>query len=511
MSNTAKDNPLPPLWREFVRSAENSADHPAVVTLAGEATFRQLLTGADAVARQLSDAGAKPGTVVGHTLPNCVDFVVAFLALCKLPAVTMLVSTKYRAAELDAIVGGIRPDYFLSTERQAENLRNLLPPNAVATTLKGSGRGPLVLFRLNKGDSGPARADWRRFGYNPSDHPALIKFTSGSTGVPKGILLSAGNVLAEADATVAGLNLTPEDRILSAVPAFHSYGFDLGVLASLRSGACLELREAFIPRRMLKEMQRPDISIYLGVPSMYRFFLDTRLDSPMDLSHIRYPISCTAPLDPEVIRTFHRKFKATICQHYGSSETGGATTHVPGEVLNRIESVGRAMPGVSIRTVDPDGKELPGTTEGEVVVSGPAVGRCYLIGQSGSHSPLRNGEYLTGDIGRLDSDGYLYVTGRIDKLINVGGLKVSPEEVARVLESCPAVREAAVTGGPDANNGEAVFAAVTLRSAADENDILEYCRGRLAEYKIPRRIDIREEMPRTATGKIRLRPEDMKP
>jgi long-chain acyl-CoA synthetase len=261
---------------------------------------------------------------------------------------------------------------------------------------------------------------------------------------------------------------------------------------------------------MLKEMARKDISVYLGVPSMYRFFLETRVDSPPDLSHIRYLLSCTAPLDPQVVEAFHRKFNATICQHYGSSETGGATTHVPSEVLSHSESVGRAMPGVRIRTLDADGNVQPAGAEGEVVVESPAVARKYLMGQEVEPSPLQDGRYLTGDIGRIDKDGYLYVTGRKDKLINVGGLKVSPEEVVRVLESCPAVREAAVTGIREDNNEEIVFAAVTLRSAADENDILEYCHGRLAEYKIPRRIDIREELPRSATGKIRLRPEDMK-
>jgi long-chain acyl-CoA synthetase len=168
------------------------------------------------------------------------------------------------------------------------------------------------------------------------------------------------------------------------------------------------------------------------------------------------------------------------------------------------------MPGVEIGTVDPEGQSLPQGAEGEVVISGPAVARRYILGRPEGPSPIRDGRYFTGDIGTIDKDGFLYVAGRIDKLINVGGLKVSPDEVVRVLESCPSVREAAVAGVRDGNNEEVVFAVVTLRSSAGENDILEYCRGRLAEYKIPRRIDIREELPRTATGKVKLGPEDLK-
>jgi long-chain acyl-CoA synthetase len=510
MNNPAEDNPTSLLWSEFSRVAGDSASRTAITTPREEATFEQLLAGAENLAARLARSGVKAGHAVGHAFPNSIDFVIAYLALCRLSAVTMLVSTKYQEMELGAIVEGTQPDYLLTTETVAKHLRPSLPSVDGTTALPGSGRESLTLFSMRQTEGGVIDGSWRSPGGAPSEQPSLVKFTSGSTGVPKAILLSAGNVLAEAESVVTGLKLTSKDRILSAVPAFHSYGFDLGVLASLRSGACLELREVFVPRSMLKEMARKDISVYLGVPSMYRFFLETRVDSPPDLSHIRYLLSCTAPLDPQVVEAFHRKFNATICQHYGSSETGGATTHVPSEVLSHSESVGRAMPGVRIRTLDADGNVQPAGAEGEVVVESPAVARKYLMGQEVEPSPLQDGRYLTGDIGRIDKDGYLYVTGRKDKLINVGGLKVSPEEVVRVLESCPAVREAAVTGIREDNNEEIVFAAVTLRSAADENDILEYCHGRLAEYKIPRRIDIREELPRSATGKIRLRPEDMK-
>jgi len=505
MSNYSKEDALPWLWREFSKSIQSFGDRTAVVTPEGEASFEQLLSGAENLAGQLFEAGLKPGDVVGHALPNCIDFVISWLALCRLSAIAMLVSTKYQASELTAIVEGVRPDFFLTTEDLSKDLEARLPSTGSAS-LTGTGRGPLTLLSINRKKTEIADDTWRRRGDDTSEYPALIKLTSGSTGIPKGILLSAGNVLAGADNVVQGLSLTPKDQILSAVPAFHSYGFDLGVLASLRSGARLELRETFIPRRILSELSRPDISVFLGVPSMYRFFLDTRLEEPPDLSHLRYPLSCTAPLDPEIVGAFHQKFGATICQHYGSSETGAATTQVPDEALNRSDSVGQVMQGVEIKTVDSDGRELPTGTEGEVVIASQAVAQRYLMGQPRGRSPIQNGVYLTGDIGRIDKDGFLYVTGRIDKLINVGGLKVSPDEVVRVLESCPAVSEAAVTGIRDDNDEEIVFAAVTLSSSANENDILNYCRSRLAEYKVPRRIDIRRELPRTATGKIRLRP-----
>lgn len=447
--------------------------------------------------------------MIGLCLPNGIDFVIVYLALCRVESVVMLVSTKYHTSELQSIVTGARPDYLITSRSLAGTVSAGLPSVSKNHVLPGTGREPLVLLELE----GSPRATGQDRPWNANGRaeqaPSLIKFTSGSTGEPKGIILSAGNVLAEASNVVAGLQLTPEDRILSAVPAFHSYGFDLGVLGSLFSGARLELRETFIPRRILSDLGQPGISVFLGVPSMYRFFLETRLTEAPNLSHIRYLLSCTAPLDPAIVESFHEKFGGTICQHYGSSESGGATTHVPSEVLKRKDSVGRAMKNVKVRVVDPNGRDLPSGSVGELVIASAAVAQGYIMGRPSGANPIKDGEYWTDDIGYLDGDGFLYVTGRIDKLINVGGMKVSPDEVVWVLESCPAVREAAVVGARSSTGEEIVYAIVTLKATSDENDILAYCRGRLAEYKVPRRVDIRKEMPRGATGKIRLRPEDL--
>ena len=509
MSSTAVDNIAPSLWNALRERVSAFGDRTAVATPGDEVTFSQLLAAAETLARQFIRAGVRPGDVVGHCLPNGIDFVIVYLALCRAECVVMLVSTKYHASELQAIVAGARPDYFITNQSLAESLSTGLLSVSKTHVLSGASREPLVLLEMEDGHRKTRQDRQWQSDSRTEQAPALIKFTSGSTGEPKGIILSAGNILAEAGNVVEGLGMTPEDRILSAVPASHSYGFDLGVLGSLFSGARLELRETFIPRRLLNDLARPGISVFLGVPSMYRFFLETRLSETPNLSHVRYLLSCTAPLDPAIVEAFHEKFGAVICQHYGSSESGAATTHVPSEVLKRKDSVGRAMKNVNVRIVDPNGRDVARGTVGEVVIAGDGVAQGYFMGQPSGGSPIKNGEYRTGDIGHLDDDGFLYVAGRIDKLINVGGMKVSPDEVVRVLESCPAVREAAVVGARDTTGEEIVHAVVTLRTEADENDILAYCRGFLAEYKVPRRVDIRKEMPRGATGKVRLRPEDL--
>jgi len=278
----------------------------------------------------------------------------------------------------------------------------------------------------------------------------------------------------------------------------------------LSSGATLVLGENFIPRRILSDLEIKGITIFLGVPSMYRFFLETPINVPPDLSQIRYLLSCTAPLNPQVISEFKTKFGQPLCQHYGSSETGAVTTHVPSEVFLRFDSVGLPMRNVQIGIYDHNGNELSADEEGEVFVRSRAVALGYIMGEPKDRNAISDSTYRTGDTGVLDKNGYLYIRGRIDSMINVGGLKVSPQEVVQVLESHSAVREAAVIGVTDQSGGQIVYAAVTLKSAAVENDILEFCRRHLAEYKVPRRIDIMDSLPRTAAGKVKLDPEHIK-
>jgi long-chain acyl-CoA synthetase len=184
------------------------------------------------------------------------------------------------------------------------------------------------------------------------------------------------------------------------------------------------------------------------------------------------------------------------------------TNHDPAEVLRRPSSVGREMPGVQVSVRGPDGSLLRAGEEGEVVVSSAAVAPGYVLGAPDGLSPFREGAFWTGDVGRLDEVGFLTVLGRRDSMINVGGLKVSPAELVAVLERHTAVREAAVIGVPDGGGEQVPYAVVSLRSPIDEMALLAFCRSSLAEYKVPRRIEIREELPRSASGKVRIRTDD---
>jgi acyl-CoA synthetase (AMP-forming)/AMP-acid ligase II len=468
------------LWEAFRARTSGLGGRPAVSSSAGVLSFEDLWKEAAKLASRFAGAGVPEGAVVGLSLPNSPRFLEAFLALCRLDATVALLSPQYRPGELSAIAAGVTPACVVVDRTSAAAVADAVP-----TVRSAAVDGLEVLVRSGQ----PAEA---------AAGAALLKFSSGSTAEPKGIALSAANVLAEVENVVQTLGLGEGDRILSGVPLFHSYGFDLGVLPALYAGSTLVLEDVFVPRRTLATLAGSDVAALLGVPAQYRAFLTTRTDAPLDLSGIRWLLSCTAPLAAEVVTAFADRFGAPICQHYGSSETGAVTTHVPSEVLRRPESVGRPMTGVEVTIVD-----------GEVVVESAAVAEGYVLGAPPGNSPFRAGSFWTGDLGSMDADGFLTVLGRRDALINVGGLKVSPAEVAATLERHPAVREAAVVGLPDGQGDELPYAVVELSAPADESELLAFCNGTLAEYKLPRRIEIRDSLPRTAAGKVRLTAEDL--
>jgi acyl-CoA synthetase (AMP-forming)/AMP-acid ligase II len=479
------------LWEAFHARTKGLGDRTAVSTSTEELTFDALWAEADRLASLFVGAGVVEGAVAALAIRNSPRFVTAFLALCRLDAGVALLSPQYGPGELSAVVTGTGTACIVTDA-------DLVPGIAAAVPIsRSSPVGGLEVLIPANGKEKPAQS------------AALLKFSSGSTAEPKGIALSSANVIAEVENVTRTLGLGEGDRILAGVPLFHSYGFDLGVLPTLHAGSTLALEDVFVPRRTLAALTNPKISVFLGVPAQYRAFLATRVNEPLDLSGVQWLLSCTAPLAPQVVTAFIDRFGVPICQHYGSSETGAVTTHVRSEVHRRPESVGRPMAGVRVTVADPDGSALPPGAEGEVVVESGAVARGYVLGAPPGRSPFRAGSFWTGDLGLMDADGFLTVLGRRDALINVGGLKVSPAEVAATLEAHPAVREAGVIGVPDSQGDEVPYAVVALSGSADEGELIAYCRAALAEYKVPRRIEIRDELPRTASGKVRLTPEDL--
>jgi long-chain acyl-CoA synthetase len=479
------------LWDAFESRTADLGEQVAVEAPGVEMGFRELWKLADRLAARFLEAGVRESGVAGLALGNSPAFPAAFLALCRLNSTVALLPPQYGRSELKSIADGVGLSSIVAQAEAGPRVAAAIP---IASASAAEGLRVLV----------PASTE--KVGATKEDE-VLLKFSSGSTAEPKGIALTAKNVLAEAENVTTTLDLGGGDRILAGVPLFHSYGFDLGVLPTLYSGATLLLEDTFVPRRTIRRLAYR-VAAFLGVPAQYRAFLAMPLDKTPDLSAVRWLLSCTAPLAPEVVTEFLGRFGAPICQHYGSSETGAVTTHLPSEVHSRPGSVGRPISGVEVSVVEGGQAVTPGS-EGEVVVESGAVAKRYVLGAPSGPSPLRDGVFRTGDIGRVDSEGFLTLVGRRDAMINVGGLKVSPAEVSATLERHFAVREAVVLGRPVGRDEEVVYAVVALSEPVGEGKLLEFCRDALAEYKVPRRIEIRDELPRTAAGKVRVGVDDL--
>jgi long-chain acyl-CoA synthetase len=441
---------------------------------------------ADAVLGALAAAGLCAGDVVGLALDAARALVPALVATWELGATVVLVPPALGPAELAAVADGLAPAGLVTAASEAARIASAT--GGTASALAIDNLPPLALIgRSQKPSRCAALAG-----------AALVKLSSGSTGAPKAVALTHANVAAEAAGVAEALGLAPGDRVVAPVPLTHSYGFDLAVLAVLASGATLEQRPALSPRRALADMAAA--TVYLGVPAIYRVVAGAPVSAAPNLGGARYLLSCTAPLSPDLIRRFATRFGAALCQHYGSSETGAVANHVPELVLERPESVGRAIAGVRAHVAE---------DTGELVVQGPAVAAGYALGGPDSASPLAAGVFRTGDLAEIDADGFISIYGRRDSVINVGGLKVSPQEVSEALERHPAVHQAAVIGVPDGSGAELVVAAVVLARDVTHAELIAHCGGELAEHKVPRRIVVYDALPVGPTGKVRLRAEDL--
>lgn len=491
------------LWTAFSRTAARVPDKVAVTSSDGTMSFQEVERQSERLADFLTASGINEDAVVHVALPNVPAFLPALLALRRLNATVGLVSSRYRDAEFRAVTDRMPPTAYLTTSQLAGVLHRSID---VRETRSVTVFADPSAFSLVFPSSRPPDGD--RDGKDTTSPMerhrdrglALVKFTSGSTGAPKGVGLTEANLLAEAANTVATLGITSSDRILVPVPVSHSYGFDLGLLPAIVAGAEVVLRRSFIPREVLADLSHSATSVFLGVPSMYRILVETDPADVPHLSHVRYLLSCTAPLLPSLVARCQERLGVPVCQHYGSSETGAIATHRPGDVLRHPGSVGVAMENVDVRIVGDGGETLKPGDEGEIVVRSEAVAAGYATDELATYSHAFTRvddhvtEYRTGDIGIIDEEGFIFWRGRRDQVINVGGLKVYPSEVVQVLERCPAVAGARVVASKDPSGEEVVHAVVMLSQSIREQDILAYCRQHLADYKVPRRIQIVESI-----------------
>lgn len=447
----------PNLAALLAEAARRRPDHPALVWDGGTLSWRDLEAHAAALARRLAREGVGAGDVVALLLPNTWGLAAAL----------------WGGLALGATVAPLNP--LLAADERARILGHL-------------GARAVV-------DAAPAEETAEAMPIAAAGAPGVILYTSGSTGQPKGAVLSHA-ALAAANESWAGpvMGLTAADRVLAVLPLAHSFGLNGALLAPLLAGVTVVLQERFTPEDTLRAIARHRATVFPGVATMFARILESPALEGADLSSLRLAVSGAAPCPWALASEWRRRTGVRIVRGYGMTELFRPISYLAGEATDRPDSIGRAVPGVELRVVDD-----------ELWIRSPAAMDGYLRAPEETAAVLAaDGWFRTGDLATISDDGYVSIVGRKRELILRGGYSVVPGEVEQALLAHPAVAEAAVIGVAHPELGEEVAAFVTLRAGArvEPADLIAFCRARLAGYKYPRRVTVVEAMPRSASGKI---------
>lgn len=344
----------------------------------------------------------------------------------------------------------------------------------------------------------------RRSVSRPGDHVAVLMYTSGTSGRPKGVMLTSRNLASNCRQCVEWAGFTKDDVLLGVLPQFHSFGLTVLTLLPLTVGCKLVYTARFMPKKLLGLLREHRPTAFIGIPSMFNALLATRSANPEDFASLRFVVSGSEPLPKAVFDGFRERFGIVINEGYGLTETSPVTNWCRPQD-HKPRSVGMPLPEVVEKIVDPDGHALGVDEEGEILIKGPNVMKGYFKMPEETKAVIDDqGYFRTGDMGRIDSDGHLFITGRIKEMLIIGGENVFPREIEEVLVSHPSVRACAVIGVHDESRGETPLAFVELAEGAafDETALRSHCRDSLAQFKVPREIRVVSELPRNPTGKI---------
>ncbi|WP_344129207.1 class I adenylate-forming enzyme family protein [Saccharopolyspora halophila] len=511
----------------FAAAVRDDPDGTALTYFDGSVTFAELDELSSGLACYLAERGLAGGDRMAVYLQNVPQFAVAVLAGWKAGAIVVPLNPMYRVRELTKILGDAQPHVVVSSEKGWHEVlgdvaRELGIGTAITTSeLDVQTRHDPRLFAASERKPATGCADLlsvarAHAGQQPpavsvsGDDLALLVYTSGTSGVPKGATNTHANVTFNSEGMRVRLENEGPGGIFALAPLFHITGLVCQFGAALAAGRQLNLSYRFEPGVVLDTLAEHRPAYMIGPSTAYMALMNHPDVTPEHFASLRMVYSGGAPLPSAVVESFRQRFGHYIRNGYGLTETTATATSVPVHREAPVDessgtlSVGIPTYNTVLRIVDENGADLPPGEVGEIVIEGPMVVPAYWNKPEETAQGIRNGALHTGDVGFMDAQGWFYVVDRKKDMINASGFKVWPREVEDVLYNHPAVREAAVVGVPDAYRGETVKAFVSLahEAEADAEDLVEYCKVQLAAYKYPREIDILDELPKTATGKI---------
>ena len=487
------------------RHAQHSPQRPAIFFERRTISYEQLYRDIERFAYALITRGIERGERVGIFLANCPEFIVAYLGIQLAGGMVVLINSQYRQVELRHIITDAGVRLCVTDEAGKEALQSLSLPSLTMLIVVNGNEEPadsaasFANFMAQEVSQSPLALP------APTD-PAFIGYTSGTTGQAKGALLVHANLISNIAAITTAWRWSEHDRLLLALPLFHTHGLMVGMHGTLFNGASVILRRKFVADDILTTLcNDASITLFFGVPTMYIRLLAEAERQGVPAHPLRLFVSGSAPLSAQVFNDFERIFGQPILERYGMTETIMNMTN-PYEGERRAGTVGRPFPGQEGRVVDVlTRKPLPANEIGEIEVRGPHVFVSYWNRPEASAEAFSpDGWFKTGDLGWCSDDGYYTLTGRARELIISGGYNIYPREIEDVLATHPAVAEVAVLGAPDSEMGEQVVAMIVPKEniSPEASEIIAFCRERLASYKKPRRVIFVDTLPRNALGKV---------
>ena len=481
------------------RWAAQRPSHPAVVFEGRRVSYAELDAAASRLAHALRAHGVVAGDRVALFLPNIPEYLVAWYAAQKLGAITVSINAIFRTAEVEYLLVDSGSKVVFTVGELAQFVPRERCP-ALGHLVVCEGEAPAGAATLAQWSEG---RDTQLTGVDcAADAPASLLYSSGTTGFPKGVTLTQSNIATNIATAAACSGYRSDDRLAAFLPLFHVYGQNYIMNAAVLAGATLVLFRRFVPDQVLEAIGRERVTMFFGVPTIFIGLLSMDL-SKYDLSSIRYEMSAAATMPEEISRRWTERFGRRVYEGYGLTECSPFACYND-LVEHRFGSVGRAVEGFELAIFDEADREVPRGQWGEIVIRGPGVMKGYWNRPQDTAQALRGGWLHSGDIGRMDDDGYVFIVDRVKDMINVSGFKVWPAEVEQYLYKLPQVQEVAVYGAPHPEKGEQVVAAVVPKpgQAITGDEVIDYCRANIAAYKVPARVDVVAELPKSPTGKI---------
>jgi long-chain acyl-CoA synthetase len=489
------------IFNALQQSKNRYPEKEAILFGADRITYAELYEQTSRLSSALKEIeNLQRGERVALFLPHRPDFVISYYAAVGLGAIVVSLNVMLKRDEVKFILNDSEAKILITSSRLLDQVPDIneTPSLQKILCIDNADRPGVSAI-----DDLLARAATAAPALDlAQDEGAAILYTSGTTGKPKGALLSHGNLISNVSATVRHTQMSSNDRLICYLPLFHCFGQNFIMNASVNSGATLVLHERFQPDEILDSLKSNRVSMFFGVPPVFLRFLGVP-DIAEHFRPVRYCFTAAAPMPVTVARQWKEQVGQIIYEGYGLTETSPFASYNH-DVQYREGSVGTPIENVKMKVVDPEGHDLAPGEQGEIAIKGPNVMLGYFRRPEETAEVVRDGWFLTGDIGKMDSDGYFYLIDRAKDMINISGFKVWPREVEEVLLQHPSLSEIGVVGIADPACGEAVKAFVVLKQghSISDSELIDFARERMAVYKAPRHVEFIDALPRNPAGKV---------